>query len=1530
MATKRYQITWEPENKKKSSSSDIAALVKSTNESVAKRTKTPTVTKSTLPTPKVGTINRNSGAKVLLPNTPLYKQEMFNSGVKLPTIKGALKALENSAPNKIMQRAADTFISNLDKAAGVDPSSHASFKPDTNAVESVIGDIGGTVASIGGRLPGTGASMQSAFTPAGNAASRLVTKGLTKVSPNLPSTASKVADYVIPTLAKEGTEGALYGAAISGASGDNMEDSFKTVGRNALENAIGGFALKGAGDVFSHSLGKIGKVKVTGETNGKVDYVKEDGSTGTMSKVIFDKEATPIVASPKYTVKNTALDNAQQEYDNAIQTINNHFGTNKLTPEETASIKPNLGIDLDQLVKNMETAKTTASGVGNRVNMARVAGVDSTSFKPVNKSVTEQIPYYRVKRTPVKEELPTMVTYRGKTAPTTKEVEVTEQIPSIITKREKVSGSNVRENGFAYSKDGRMLSGDSNITDRIPAIAKNYEKPTNKEKLKNDLLAVSNKEVDADEVSKNLIAANPRAKVHGYDHQQRTQIADELVKGLKSEKETIHIDVVNDGQMDIANDPHAVSTVLDALRVKNERNFNAKPLPTIETKSTDIFKGNKEIKHTATVDVPSKRYDETILAGVETNTLKKKDMSGGYKTIEHTETVAEPFTTDKASVKLPTLKKLTKPTVKTSTEPITDTLSNSKANIPQSANKPLNEPVSSENADMSHPAMGATNRTESMQDVSMGERPDDRTIKQKIVDKGKHLYKIGVDVFNTGKDFDETTYIKMINSKKVGGTVTNIYEKDLVDMQGNVMGESLKSIAKDLPADLDTRKKFMKYVLMKHNIDRAREGKNVFTDFDSEGSSKAVAVLEKNNPEWKALNDRLVGFTNKFMGEWGNNSGLISDDLWDELNIMYKNYVPTQREFSALEKGVQRVGSGGGKGFVDTGNTLKKAQGSDRDIKDPMENIMNLVNKVTRTARYNEVGQSMLAKLKSDPEGMKKYAEIIPDGDDIDPNVENIVTVIDKGQPVYVKVNDIPFLESLKGVYKDIELDDFENLVAKFGQGFKNLITTDNPFFAIFNGARDIPTAYIFGSEGNPAKFAKDYISAMVDIVRGGEGIRKYKAVGGEMGNYFAADETAKAVEGLTKEKNLGQKALQGIRGFNNAIEDAPRLAEFNRALKNGDDVQTALYKAGEVTTNFSRGGSNVRKLDKKGVPYLNASVQGIDRFARAMKNDTGKTITRSAVAITLPTVALNLINWDNDNYKALDNRTKDTYYCIPNIADGGETFIKLPKSRETGVIFGALTERIIRQLRGEDNAFKDMGGYKGTVANNFLPVNPLNSNLAMPLINAYATNTDFAGRKIVPQGMKEGASLINQYDETTSEIGKLAAQLTQHAGLGPKQVDYLLKSYTGVIAQFVLPAATKNSYKNDNGTAAITKPIKTKFVADPAYSNQAITDFYDNFDTLNRIAGDYNLENDIPSKDITVQESYKNRFAKISKQMTELSKAAKNATSPEEAREYRKQMIELAEEANSILPTQSKSKLKKEFESGRLPMLNNKSTSKK
>ena len=620
----------------------------------------------------------------------------------------------------------------------------------------------------------------------------------------------------------------------------------------------------------------------------------------------------------------------------------------------------------------------------------------------------------------------------------------------------------------------------------------------------------------------------------------------------------------------------------------------------------------------------------------------------------------------------------------------------------------------------------------------------------------------------------------------------------------------------------------MTYVLQKHNIDRAREGKPVYPQWTSDDSAFRVANIEAQKPEWKVLNDRLTGFVNKFMDTWAHKSGLIEDDLWESLNDMYKNYVPTQREFGSLEEGVKGMGS---KGFVNQGNTLKKATGSEKNIKDPMENIMNLVNRTVRTARYNEVGQNLVRAIEADPKSMSKYAEIIPETEmapnpkfkkgtpeqaeattlkaftrktkdgkpwggvekppivknalkefnnepefierkiEIDSNDNSVVSVLVNGKKVNVKIKDKNLLESLESVHKNVDLNKAEEKYIKpLNNAFKALITQKNPLFTLTNIARDIPTAYVNGSEKNLLKFARDYGSAINDIRKNSDVAQRYRAMGGEMSNFFSPDDSAKAVADLTKRDNVLKRGLKKIEAVNNAAETVPRLAEFKRTLEKGGSAQDALYKAGEVTTNFSRGGDITKRADIY-APYLNASVQGIDRTLRQFKNAPIQTVLKGATVVTAPTLLLNYINRDNENYKALDNRTKDTYYLIPT----GDTFIKIPKSREIGVLFGSLTERTLRALAGEEDAFK---GFKGTAATNFLPVNPLTSNLATPVVSNLFANKDFAGRTIVPMSM-QGRSPENQYDETTSEIAK---GLGDALGWSPKRIDYLIKSYTGII----------------------------------------------------------------------------------------------------------------------------------------------------
>jgi hypothetical protein len=750
-----------------------------------------------------------------------------------------------------------------------------------------------------------------------------------------------------------------------------------------------------------------------------------------------------------------------------------------------------------------------------------------------------------------------------------------------------------------------------------------------------------------------------------------------------------------------------------------------------------------------------------------------------------------------------------------------------------------------------------------------------------------------VDTQNPISKFSKTTKddtaILASNTRNVGGVVDHIMKIKLVDKSGNVVDKSLKEVAEKIPSGKE--EDFWTYMSQRHNIDRARESKPVQANYTPEMSQKAVENFEKANPEWKQIGDDIVNWIDSFMKTWGVDAGTVDANVYKNLREMYKSYFPTQREFSQLE---QSIPDGIRRKFVDNAVPLKKATGSERDIINPLENIMNLVNRTVRTAKYNEVGKSLLDSIRKNPEELKKYAEVIPSSEGSKAITDNVVTVLENGKAVYMRINNKALLDAMNNVPKII--NNAKAMRAVTGV-FKSLITQKNPLFAFRNIFRDVPTSYVYGSTKNPIKFAKDLGNAVKDISTNSERFQKYKAVGGGASNFFDSGNVTKSAKELTSPKSILKKIGEGIETFNNLTETAPRLAEFNRILDKTGDINKALNAANDITVNFARGGDITKKAEPF-IPYLNAGVQGLDKFFRGFKDvkTATATLTKAGISITAPTIALYMINKDDPNYQQLDNRTKDTYFLIPK---GDGTFIKIPKSRELGVLFGALFERIMRAAELQPDAFK---GYLESLGTNFAPANPVENSFFSPATYNLATNKDFANRSIVPQNMvQDKRSPKLQYDEKTSELAKWIGDKTN---LSPKQIDYLIKSYTGVIGQVGLPAMTKSTYnKEGNILQNIAKPITSQFTSDPVYSNQIVTDFYDNYDKLQRIASDKNIKENIPSKRITNEESIKNRFGKASDKISKINKQIMaNQGNNELIKELRQQIIDIAKQTNDLL----------------------------
>lgn len=740
------------------------------------------------------------------------------------------------------------------------------------------------------------------------------------------------------------------------------------------------------------------------------------------------------------------------------------------------------------------------------------------------------------------------------------------------------------------------------------------------------------------------------------------------------------------------------------------------------------------------------------------------------------------------------------------------------------------------------------------------------------------------------------------NAKNAGGTARHIVDNALVNREGQTIGKGYNKIIsqvskKDMPL-------FDEYLLQKHNISRMAVDKPVFgKDVTAEMSKAKVAELEKAHPEFKTASQGLNKFMSDFSNAWGVGTGRTSKDLMDMLHQRYPDYVPTYR---AGDPNYVKLTDTNG--TVSTGNFIKNAKGGSNDIIRPTESIPKLINRTVKSARENEVYQSILNAVEKNPEGMKAQGiTLTKTGQDtlselknvngiedmanfeqlkLDAKKGNVLTVMVQGKPVSLRIDNPRVINSIKELHTGHVAGPIEKVARKTTGPFKALITGQNPIFAAKNIARDVPTA-IVNTANHPIRFAKSMVTGAKDIITNSPQFQEYKALGGEGGNFFNENP-------ITKHNPISK--------FNNLTETAPRYAEYKATVKKGGNTYASkmqgIYNANDITTNFGRYGDLTKSADAF-IPYLNPGVQGLDKLARQIIKHPISTIAKGAATITAPALILDKINQNDPNYQKLDNRTKDNYFVI-NKGDG--TFWKIPKSRELGVLFGSLEQRIARAVKGDQGAFK---GFGGTVATNFAPSNPIENNIASPVIWNLPRNKDFANRTIVPQGMQDRSPKF-QYDEKTSEIAKKIGSLTN---LSPKQVDYLIKSYTGVIGQLGLPLATKSNSGN-NIQQTIGNTLKTQFTSDPAYSNEILNNFYDNWDKLKQVAADKNFTQNIPSKVVTPEEHKAGLFTKASAQMSALRKKsaliqAKNipqADKNAQLRNIQLQILDIANKANAMV----------------------------
>ncbi len=674
-------------------------------------------------------------------------------------------------------------------------------------------------------------------------------------------------------------------------------------------------------------------------------------------------------------------------------------------------------------------------------------------------------------------------------------------------------------------------------------------------------------------------------------------------------------------------------------------------------------------------------------------------------------------------------------------------------------------------------------------------------IYQKIVDKGKYVADLAKKTGN------KELYAKYDQMGTARGSAEYSIGVAQINNEGKKVGKSLIDIWNPI---IESGKEFdfSLYLLHKHNIDRYRQGKPVFGEkITSEISQNEVMKYEENNPQFIEWSKDINKY-NKNLLQNMVDAGITTEESQKYYNETYSNYVKIYRDIT----GNSPITIQNGK--IKINSPIKTAKGGNQDILPLKDSMAQQTLEVTSAVRRNQFGLELLETLGNGKEVTEYGKEIIEKNDD----GTYSFTVFKDGKPVKIEIDE-GLYESIK-TSKKSSIEDLlpvkgARVLLKFQRG---LITDKNPFFLIRNFFKDLGDAPL--NSKYTSKFFPNFARAYYEITTNGEYAQLYKALGGYQQSYFDNDSGLK----IPSNKKTA-KFIRAIQSLNQAVEMAPRLAEFISSIEAGETIQSSMYNAAEITTNFKRSGEVSKALNRNFSNFLNASIQGFDKQFRNFTGQNGakgyiNLLSKAVIFGVLPSILNHLLLDDDEDYEDLPDYIKDNYYLFKK---SDNNFIRIPKGRVIS-IFGNAAYRTYQYLQGDKDAYK---GFIENAITNVAPNNPIGSNVLSPFIQV-ATNKSWNGSEIVPQRLQD-LPAAEQFDEKTDELSKAIGKLFN---ISPKKVNYLLDQYSGVFGDTLLPMMTPQAENN---------PLISAFTVNSVTTNKYSSEFYDIKDEVTKKANSVN-----------------------------------------------------------------------------------------
>ncbi|MGM0858675.1 MAG: LPD38 domain-containing protein [Pseudomonadota bacterium] len=342
--------------------------------------------------------------------------------------------------------------------------------------------------------------------------------------------------------------------------------------------------------------------------------------------------------------------------------------------------------------------------------------------------------------------------------------------------------------------------------------------------------------------------------------------------------------------------------------------------------------------------------------------------------------------------------------------------------------------------------------------------------------------------------------------------------------------------------------------------------------------------------------------------------------------------------------------------------------------------------------------------------------------------------------------------------------------------------------------------------------------------------------------------------------------ALQAVkwswRRWNEATEFAENINRAKVYQSNLDRGKLyAAFQSRDLMDFSSHGSWFMTRFLIDTVPFLNARIQGLDKlyrdgfkptlltaFGKGSESDAVRAKRFSIVtgALMVASVGLFLHNDDDEDYRALPEWQKDTYWFFKM---GDQAFF-VPKPFEVGAI-ATMAERMTQQFT-DDSAggglFKERLWHMISQTFAFSPV----PQAAAPVLDIYANRDPFRDRAIEPYWDQQLSPSLRFRSSTTMQSRWLSGGL--EAGLGddsmftlsPMQLDYLVNGYLGSIGSYAMGMADTmwrraKGIQSPSSRWTESKPIRRFYrdLATPAYYTRYQELFYEGLREADRVYSD-------------------------------------------------------------------------------------------